>query len=70
MRIKPLLIASAAVAIALPALAQQMAQSQPANQYPNGGIGATQAQPQAQPSTAPSAVGLETSGGTDETAVE
>jgi hypothetical protein len=43
MRIKPVLIASAAIAIALPAIAQQVAQSQPpANQYPNGGIGATQ----------------------------
>jgi hypothetical protein len=70
MRIKPLLIASAALAIALPALAQQMAQSQPANQYPNGGIGATQAPPQAQPSTAPPSLGPDTSGGTDETAVE
>lgn len=70
MRIKPLLIASAALAIALPALAQQMAQSRPANQYPAGGIGATQAQPQPPPSTAPSASGLDTSGGTDETAVE
>jgi hypothetical protein len=70
MRIRPLLIASAALAIAIPALAQQLAQSQPANQYPNGGIGATQAQPQAQPSTAPASAGLDTSGGTDETAVE
>ena len=62
MRIKPFLIASAALAIALPAIAQQMAQSQPANQYPNGGIGATQPQP----STAPVNLG----GGADESAVE
>ena len=54
MRTKPLLIAAAALAIALPAIAQQTAQTQPpANQYPNGGIGATQPQPQPQPSTAP-----------------
>ena len=39
-----------------------MAQSQPANQYPNGGIGATQPQP----STAPVNLG----GGADESAVE
>jgi hypothetical protein len=67
MRIKPLLIASAAVAIALPAIAQHAAQTQPANQYPNGGIGATQPQPQAQPSDS---LGSDTSGGGDETAVE
>jgi hypothetical protein len=73
MRIKPALIASAALAIALPAIAQQVAQSQPtptpANQYPNGGIGATQPQPQ--PSTAPSTATDDVSGGgADETAVE
>jgi hypothetical protein len=67
MRIKPLLIASAAVAIALPAIAQQVTQTQPANQYPNGGIGATQPQPQAEPS---SSLGSDLSGGGDETAVE
>ena len=68
MRIKPILIASAAVAIALPAIAQEVAQTQPpANQYPNGGIGATQAQPQAQSS---SNLGSTTSTGADETAVE
>jgi hypothetical protein len=66
MRTKPLLIAAAAaVAIALPAIAQQTAQTQPApNQYPNGGIGATQPQP----STAPSTLGGDT--GADETAVQ
>lgn len=71
MRIKPLLIASAALAIGLPAIAQQVAQTQPAaNQYPNGGIGATQPQPQAQLSTAPPGTGTDTSVGADETAVE
>ncbi len=70
MRTKPLLIASAAFAIAIPAIAQQVAQTQPppASQYPNGGIGATQ--PQAQPSSAPAAAGADESGGADETAVE
>lgn len=70
MRTKTLLIAAAAVAIALPAIAQQLAQTQPpaANQYPNGGIGATQ--PQAQlSSTAATSIG-DMSGGGDETAVE
>lgn len=68
MRTRTLLIAAAAVAIAIPAIAQQLAQTQPpaANQYPNGGIGAVQPQPQAQPSTAPTDVG----GGADETAIE
>jgi hypothetical protein len=66
MRIKPLLVASAALAVGLPAVAQQVAQSQPANQYPNGGIGATQPQP----SAPPAAIGGDTSGGTDESAVE
>jgi hypothetical protein len=72
MRIKPILIASAALAVALPAIAQQVAQSQPAptptpaNQYPNGGIGATQPQP----STANSTSLDDTSAGPDETAVE
>jgi hypothetical protein len=65
MRIKPLLIASAAVAIALPAIAQQTVQSQPtpvpANPSP---VGATQAQPQPAPSTAPATTGA------DETAIE
>ena len=67
MRTKVLLIASAAAALALPAIAQQMAQTQPppANQYPNGGIGATQ-----RASTAPSTAIDETSGAADETAVE
>jgi hypothetical protein len=70
MRTKPFLIASAALAAGLPAIAQQVAQTQPspANQYPGGGIGATQPQPQ--PSTAPTAVGADISGGADETAVE
>lgn len=65
MRIKPLFIASAALAIALPAIAQQVTQAQPgpANQYPGGGIGAQQPQPQ--PSTAPANVG-----GADYSAVE
>ncbi len=64
MRIKALLIASAALAIAIPAIAQQLSQ---ANQYPNGGIGATQPQPQSQPTTS---LGSDLSGGGDETAVE
>jgi hypothetical protein len=68
---KPLLIASAALAIALPALAQQGVQPQPAsppaNRYPNGGIGATQAPPQAQ--AQPSAP-LSSSADGDETAIE
>jgi hypothetical protein len=71
MRIKPVLIASgAALAIAIPAVAQQVAQSQPtpANQYPNGGIGATQPQPA--PSTAPTTANEDLSAGADETAVE
>lgn len=69
MRIKRLLIGSAAaLAIALPAIAQQTAQTQPvpANQYPAGGIGATQPQP----SSAPSAITNDNSGAADETAVE
>ncbi|HEX3423404.1 MAG TPA: hypothetical protein VHS33_08405 [Sphingomicrobium sp.] len=70
MRIKPILIASAALALALPALAQQVGQGQPANQYPNGGIGAIQPQPQAQPPNASAGANGDTSGGTDETAVE
>ena len=71
MRTKPLLIATAAaLAIALPAVAQQVAQTQPTppNQYPNGGIGATQPQPA--PSTAPESAGQDLSSGADETAVE
>jgi len=75
MRTKPLLIIlAAALAIALPAVAQQLAQTQPqppaANQYPNGGIGATQPRPLTQPSTAPSTAGEDLSSGADETAVE
>jgi hypothetical protein len=71
MRTKTLLIAAAALAIGLPAIAQQVAQTQPtpANQYPNGGIGAVGPQPQPQPSTAPSPLG-DTAGGADESAVE
>ena len=67
MRTKVLLIASAAAALALPAVAQQLAQAQPppANQYPGGGIGAQQPV-----STAPSTAVDETSGAADETAVE
>ena len=70
MRTKLLLIATAAFAIGLPAIAQQVAQTQPtpANRYPNGGIGAVG--PQAHPSTAPATLGGDTSGGADETAVE
>ena len=64
MRIKALLIASAALAIAIPAIAQQVASAQSPNQYPAGGIGATQPQPR--PSQAPVNVG----GGGDESAVE
>ena len=77
MRTKALLIASAVLAIALPAIAQQTAQPQPAppaNRYPGGGIGARQPQPrpqpqaqaQPQPSTAP----LTSGGDADETAIE
>jgi hypothetical protein len=64
MRIKPLWIASAALAIALPAIAQQMAQPRPASptQYPGGGIGAGQPQ-----TSAPVA---NPAGGADESAVE
>jgi hypothetical protein len=70
MRIKPLLIASAALALALPALAQQQPAepaTPPANQYPSGGIGGTQPQP----STAPSSSSATSAGGgADESAVE
>jgi hypothetical protein len=68
MRIKPLLIASAAaLAIALPAIAQQTAQTQPPpTASPNPAAGAGPA-PQSQASTPPS---LDTSGGGDETAIE
>jgi hypothetical protein len=65
MRTKVLLIASAAAALALPAVAQQLAQTQPppANQYPSGGA--------THPiSSAPSSAVDETSGAADETAVE
>jgi hypothetical protein len=67
MRTKVLLIASAAAALALPAVAQQLVQAQPppANQYPRGGIGAQQPT-----STAPSTTVDESSGAADETAVE
>ena len=68
MRIKPYLIASAAMlAIALPAIAQQTARTQPppaTNPNPSPASGPA---PEAQPSTAPSA---DTSGGGDETAIE
>lgn len=68
MRIKPLWIASAAVALALPALAQQTAQAPapatPANQYPNNSIGPTVGQP----ATAPASTAV--SAGPDESAVE
>src|SRR5262249_50720963 len=75
MRIRPLLIASAALPIALPAIGQQWVQTQPppANQYPGGGMGAVQPQPQPQaqpaPSTASSLFGPD-SGDADQTAVE
>ena len=64
MRTKVPLIASAAAALALPAIAQQAAQTQrpPANQYP------TTAPAQA-PSTAPSTT-FDGTGAADETAVE
>ena len=70
MRIKPLLIVSAAAAaIALPAIAQVVAQTAPAaNQFPNGGIGAVQPQPQ--PSATSPALSSDNSGAGDETAVE
>jgi hypothetical protein len=66
MRTKSLLVACAALALALPAIAQQMAQTQPASptQYPSGGIGATQPQSQT------SATALNPAGGADESAVE
>jgi hypothetical protein len=66
MRIKALWIASATAAIALPAIAQQVAQTQPASptQYPSGGIGANQPQPQS------SAAEANPAGGADESAVE
>jgi hypothetical protein len=71
MPIKPVLIASAAVALALPALAQQAAQPTPApapaNQYPNNSIGPTVAQPL--PVAASPAADTAT-GAADETAVE
>lgn len=76
MRIKPVLIASAAVIVALPAIAQQAAQPQPTNQYPGGGIGATQPQPQPQPQKQPSETSSSATadasggGGADESAVE
>ena len=67
MRTKPILIASAAAAIALPALAQQATQpapATPANQYPNKGIGGQSAPvPEHIVSVPPAA-------GADETAVE
>jgi hypothetical protein len=72
MRTKPFLAASAAVALALPALAQQAVQPQPApatppaNQYPNnGGIGT----PVVQPSPAERTIGVQATP-QDETAVE
>ncbi len=71
MRTKTIVIASAAFAVAIPAIAQQLVQTQPvpANQYPNGGIGASSPQPQPQSSATPSDEGdvLSTP---DETAVE
>lgn len=68
MRTKPLLIATAAaLAIALPALAQQTAQPQPA-QAAQPALSPTTAQPQ--PSTSPSPSSQDLSGGADETAVE
>jgi hypothetical protein len=69
MRTKLLLAGSAALALAIPVLAQQQAPppaTVPANQYPGGGIGATQPQP----STAPASIGGETPAAGDETAIE
>jgi hypothetical protein len=67
MRIKPLIASAAAIAIALPALAQQVAQTQPA---PATTVPApTASQPQPQPST-PATTDDLSSGGADETAVE
>jgi len=65
MRIKPILIASAAaLAIALPAIAQQTAQTQPPpGTAPSPNVGVPQSQPQA-------STEADTSGGGDETAVE
>lgn len=70
MAIKPALIVSAAaLAIALPAVAQQLAQTQPGTiQRPAATPAA--AQPLPQPSTAPATAGEDLSGGADETAVE
>lgn len=72
---KPYLIASAALAIAIPAIAQQAAQTQrppAANAYPNGGIGASAPQQQALPQSSRSAATTpsDLSSGSDESAVE
>lgn len=72
MRIKPLMIGSAvALAIALPAVAQQLAQGQasPGASIQNS-IGPSQPQSRPAASSAPSANGEDLSGGADETAVE
>lgn len=72
MRIKPSLVASAAAALALPAIAQQVAQqktaSPPANQYPNNIMGPTIGQPST-PTPVPSTAQAPDSGA-DETAIE
>lgn len=72
MRIKALMIGSAvALAIAIPAVAQQLAQAQPSAGTANqNGTGASPAQSQPAASSAPSATGEDLSGGADETAVE
>jgi hypothetical protein len=66
MRIKPLLIAGAALAIALPALAQQVAQTQTAP--PPAGSVPVEAAPEA--STTPDEGGVTETSGNDESAVE
>lgn len=76
MRTKRIWIVSAAVALALPAVAQQPSAPQPApatpppaNQYPAGGIGATQPSGQSSPAQSASPP-VQSSGAADESAVE
>jgi hypothetical protein len=69
MRIKPLLFASAALALAIPALAQQQGTT-PANQYPGGGIGAQSLPPPQAAQGVPETESGSTSDSADETAVE
>ena len=68
MRIKPLLIAGAAVGLALPALAQEVAQTQPSASPAPAQTNTIQANPVANP--APSSASPEGGGAADESAVE